>query len=372
MTFFIFMVKYHYMMEPNQKHIRYHVDITPRSFIVLALGAAALLSLWVIRDFVLLVVVAVIIASFVNVGTRMLQKIKLPRIAGVIIMYMLFAGIIATFVFVFFPLLFQELADFIKYLPRSSPWVKLLSRVSEDGLSLQTILGTSVGFSGFQNFWKVYLTDSVLSGISTIAKVVTDTVLVFVISFFLSIQEGGINSFLRAMTPVKYESYVIDLWDRVEHKIGYWFGGQFILALLAGIIAFIGFSFMEIPYALLLSILVVFLELIPFGLTVGTIVVTPIIFVSQGASVGVTALIFFLILNFLEANVFQPLIVHKTVGIPMLLVLISIVAWIQLIGWIGAIIAIPFAVLILEIIYDREKKSILADSVEVQENILPE
>ena len=56
----------------------------------------------------------------------------------------------------------------------------------------------------------------------------------------------------------------------------------------------------------------------------------------------------------------------------MLLVLISIVAWIQIIGWIGAIIAIPFAVLILEIIYDREKKSILADSVEVQENILPE
>ena len=124
-------------------------------------------------------------------------------------------------------------------------------------------------------------------------------------------------------------------------------------SLVAGVIGFIGFTFMGIPYALLLSILVTFLELIPFGLTVGTIVITPIIFISQGPSLGITALIFFLILNFLEANVFQPLIVHKTVGIPMLLVLISIVAWIQLIGWIGAIIAIPFAVLILEIIYDR-------------------
>lgn len=349
------------MTESNQKQVRYHVDITPRSFLVLALGAGVLLALWAVRDFVLLVVVAVIIASFVNVGARLLKKIHVPRIVGVIIMYLLFAGIIATFVFVFFPLLFQELSDFIKYLPRSSPWVKLLNRVSEDGLSLQTILGTSVGFSGFQNFWKVYLTDSVLSGITTVAKIVTDTLLVFVISFFLSIQEGGINSFLRAITPLKYEAYIVDLWDRVEHKIGYWFGGQFILALIAGAIAFVGFSFMEIPYALLLSILVTFLELIPFGLTVGTIVITPIIFVSQGASVGVTALIFFLILNFLEANVFQPLIVHKTVGIPMLLVLISIVAWIQLIGWMGAIIAIPFAVLVLEIIYDREKKSILSD-----------
>lgn len=352
MTFFIFVIQLEYMNNiPN--HTRYSVDITPRSFLVLAIGVATIAALWAIRDFALLVIIAVIIASFVNAGTRVLKRLYIPRTIGVISMYLLFIGIAAVMIFVFFPLLFQELSGFIKYLPKSSPWVKLFSRVSEDGLSIQTLLGNTSGFSGLQNFWKVYLTDPVVTGITTFAKAVTDTILVFVISFFLSIQEGGIHNFLRAITPINYESYVVDLWDRVEHKIGYWFGGQFILALIAGIIGFIGFSLMGIPYALLLSILVMFLELIPFGMTLGTVVMTPIIFISQGASMGITALIFFLILNFLEANVFQPLIVHKTVGIPMLLVLISIVAWIQLIGWMGAIIAIPFAVLILEIIYDR-------------------
>lgn len=340
-------------MNNTQHHTTYSVDITPRSFLVLAVGIAAAAALWVIRDFVLLVIVAVIIASFVNVGARVLKRIHIPRILGVIIMYLLFIGIIVAMAFVFFPLLFHELSGFIDYLPKSSPWAKLLNRVSEGGLSLQTLLGTSVGFSGFQNFWKVYLTDPVVTGITTVIKVATDTLLVFVISFFLSIQEGGIHNFLRAITPIKYESYILDLWDRVEHKIGYWFGGQFILALIAGVIAFIGFSLIGVPYALLLSILIAFLELIPFGMTVGTIIITPIIFASQGISTGVTVLIFFLILNFLETNVFQPLVVHKTVGIPMLLVIISFVAWIQLIGWAGAIIAIPFAVLILEIIYDR-------------------
>jgi predicted PurR-regulated permease PerM len=73
-----------------------------------------------------------------------------------------------------------------------------------------------------------------------------------------------------------------------------------------------------------------------------------------------------MVLNFIESNILQPLVVHKTVGIPMLLVIISVVAWIQLIGWVGAIIAIPFAVLVLEIIYDREKEYIAhtAHSVE--------
>jgi predicted PurR-regulated permease PerM len=345
----------------NYEPRHYKIDITPRSFAVVAVGAAIIAALWLVRDFVLLVIVAVIIASFVNAGARILRKIRVPRILGVLLMYLIFIGVIAVVIFVFFPLLIHEISNLTQYLPASSPWIKLLNRISEHGLSVKTIFGSN-GVSGLQSFWKVYVNDAFLNGVTTALHVVIDTLLVFVISFFLSIQEGGVNSFLRAITPRKYESYIIDLWSRVEHKIGYWFGGQFILALLAGIIGFIGFTLMGIPYALLLAILLTFLEFIPFGLTVGTIVITPIVFASQGVSLGVTVLIFMLVLNFLEANVFQPLIVHKTVGIPMLLVLISIVAWIELIGPIGAVIAIPFAVLVLEIIYDRERASLAAEA----------
>lgn len=354
------------MSELPQKTTTYRVDITPRSFLVVALGVITIAALWVIRDFVLLVVIAVIVASFVTAGTKLLQKIKIPRSAGVTLMYLFFIGIIALIIFVFLPLLFRELSGVIDYLPKTSPWAKLLNRVSDNGLNqatLRSVLGTSNLFQGIQNFWKVYLTDSVLSGINTIFHAITNVVLVFIMSFFLSIKEGGINSFLRALTPIQYESYVVSLWDRVEEKIGFWFGGQFLLALLAGVVTFIGLSFIGVPYVLLLSILVTILELIPFGLTLGTLIIVPFIMVSQGVSIGVTSLIFFLVLNFLESHVFQPLIVNKTVGIPMLLVIISIIAWIELIGWTGAIVAIPFSVLVLEIIYDREKAILSKQSV---------
>lgn len=348
--------------ESSSKTVRYHVDITPRSFLVLAIGGIALAAMWFIRDFLILVVIAVIVASFVNAGAKLLRKVHIPRTAAVVLMYLFFLGIIALIVFIFLPLLFKELGGVADFLPKTSPWVKLLNRVSDTGLSeltLRSVLGTSNVFQGIQNFWKVYLTDSVLTGLSTIFHALSSTFLVFVMSFFLSIKEGGVNGFLRVMTPVHYESYVIDLWNRVEKKIGYWFGGQFILAFIAGIITFIGLSVIGTPYVLLLSLFVIFLELIPFGLLLGTITIVPFMIVSQGLSVGVTVLIFFLILNFLETHVFQPLVVNKTVGIPMLLVIISVIAWVELIGWVGAIIAIPFAVLILEIVYDREKKAIL-------------
>ena len=348
--------------ESSPKTVRYHVDITPRSFLVLAIGGITLAAMWYIRDFLILVVVAVIVASFVNAGVKLLRKVHIPRTAAVLIMYLFFLGIIALIIFIFLPLLFRELSGLIDYLPKTTPWAKLLNRVSDNGLTestLRSVLGTSNVFQGIQNFWKIYLTDSVLSGITTVFHIFSSTFLVFIMSFFLSIKEGGVNGFLRVMTPVQYESYVIDLWDRVEEKIGYWFGGQFIRAFIAGIITFIGLSLIGTPYVLLLSLFVVFLELIPFGLILGTLTIAPFMMVSQGLSVGITVLIFFLILNFLESHVFQPLVVNKTVGIPMLLVIISVIAWVELIGWVGAIVAIPFAVLILEIIYDREKKTIL-------------
>ncbi len=351
-------------MKPQKTH-HYHVDITPRSFLVLAVGGITLAALWFIRDFVLMVVVAVIIASFVNSGAKLLRRIRIPRTIGVMIMYLFFLGIIAIILFIFIPTLFHELSGVIDYLPKSSPWAKLLTRVSDTGLTgstLRSVLGTSNLFQGIQSFWKIYITDSVLSGITTVFNIVTNTLLVFVMSFFLSIREGGVNGFLRALTPVRYEAYVVDLWNRVEEKIGYWFGGQFILALLAGIITFIGFSLMGMPYALLLSMAMMFLEFIPFGMLFGTITMVPFAFVTGGVALGIPILIFLVLLNFFESNVFQPLVVHKTVGIPLLLVIISVIAWVKLIGWLGVIVAIPFAVIILEIIYDRERLS-LAKSV---------
>jgi predicted PurR-regulated permease PerM len=351
-------------MSSSEQKIRYSIDITPRSFLVVALGCASVFALWMIKDFVLLVVLAVIIASFVNAGVRILHRIHIPRAIAVTIMYLFFVGIAVIIALVFLPLLFKEIVTLSALLPNTAsntPWGELITVIAETGLNeetLQELLGTQNIFEGLQNFWKMYFTDSVVTGINSIIQGITKGFLVFIMSFFLSIQAGGLNGFLRAITPIKYESYIINLWNRVEQKIGYWFGGQLIIAIITGIITFIGLSILGMPYALLLSLLVVILEFIPFGLTIGTVIIAPLAFLTGGVALGIPITLFMFVLNFLEANIAQPLVVNKTVGIPMLLVIISVIAWVNLIGWTGAIIAIPFAVLVLELVYDREKKYI--------------
>ena len=84
-------------------------------------------------------------------------------------------------------------------------------------------------------------------------------------SFYLSIQERGIDSFLRILTPAKNEKYVIDLWTRTQRKIGLWFKGQLMLGVIMGTVTFIVLALLGVKYAFLIGLITGIAELVPFG-----------------------------------------------------------------------------------------------------------
>jgi len=92
-----------------------------------------------------------------------------------------------------------------------------------------------------------------------------DVVLVIVMSFYLSIQEKGIDNFLRILTPLKHEHYVVSLWNRTQHKIGLWFKGQLLLGLIVGAITIVVLALFGVQYSFLIGLVTGLAELIPFG-----------------------------------------------------------------------------------------------------------
>ena len=180
-------------------------------------------------------------------------------------------------------------------------------------------------------------------------------ILVIVMSFYLSIQEKGLVTFLRIVTPVKHEKYVIDLWARTQRKIGLWFQGQLFLGLVVGAITFIVLSILGVQYAFLIAVISGLAELIPFGLTFAAIPAVLFAVIDGGILLGFKVLIFYIILQQLENYVIGPAIVKRVVGIPPLIVLVAFLVGITLAGFWGALLAIPFAVLILEYLSDVEK-----------------
>ena len=90
-------------------------------------------------------------------------------------------------------------------------------------------------------------------------------------SFYFSIQEKGIEDFLRIIIPIQYEDYVVDLWERSRRKIALWMKGQVVLGFVVAVLTYLTLSLLGIEYALLLSIIAGIMELVPYGILVALI-----------------------------------------------------------------------------------------------------
>ena len=104
-----------------------------------------------------------------------------------------------------------------------------------------------------------------------------------VLSFYLSVESAGVANFLRIVTPAKDEKYILDLWQRSQHKIGLWMQGQIVLAVIVAMLVFLGLTLLRVENALLLAVLAGIFEIIPiFGPILAAIPAVTLTLVSGG------------------------------------------------------------------------------------------
>lgn len=328
---------------------KFSVSITPKTLWTALAMVVGVFVAWKLRNFIMVILVSVIIASFVEVGTRLLKRIKIPRIISVFIMYTLGFGVIVGMLYLVVPLFVSEISEFIDLFPKSSYLVKLIGPIADQGFTSGTIktLFDKNLVSGSSDF---------LVTLSGFFGSLINAILVIIISFYLSTQEKGIEQFLRVVIPEKYENYVIDLWSRVERKIGYWLGGQVLVAILIGLVTYIGLFVMGVPYALILSGLAALFVFIPFGTALSLAPAVALGYLGGGLGLALQIFVFYGVVHYIEAYFLSPYILHRTIGMPMLVIILAVIACFELFGLIGIVIAIPIAVLILELLYDHSGK----------------
>ncbi len=316
-------------------------------------------GVFVLRGIILLILAAVVIASFVESGVRMFARINVKRSLAVSLIYAVVVAVLFAVFYAFVPIIFRELSGVLslisKYLPSSQAIdaqsiegaTRFVSNITKGGSITDLLSSVKNIASSFSNGFT-----SIIGG--TFGGVV-NLILVLVMSFYLSIQERGIVTFLRIVTPVKHERYVIDLWSRTQRKIGLWFQGQLVLGAAVAAIAFVCLALLGVQYAFLIAIVSGIAELIPFGLTFAAIPAVLFAVIDGGIILGVKVLIFYIVLQQLENYVLGPAIVKRVVGIPPLIVLVAFLIGITLAGFWGALLAMPIAVLVLEYLSDVEK-----------------
>jgi predicted PurR-regulated permease PerM len=339
----------------ESKNIRISSGTIVRALLI---GLAAYI-LFLLRDLILLILASIVIASFVESGVRAFSRIKVKRLLAVPIIYSIVIAILFAIFYAFIPIIFRELSGVItlisKYLPSSSSFdtqsiqgaSDLVTNISKNS-SISDLLLNAKGIASSISAGATSIIGSTFGG-------VVNTILVLVMSFYLSIQERGIQTFLRIITPAKHERYVIDLWVRTQRKIGLWFQGQMLLGVVMAAITFVGLTLLGVQYAFLIAIITGIAELIPFGVVFAAIPAVLFAVIDGGVLLGFKVLIFYIIVQQVENYVLNPMIVKRVVGIPPLIVMLSFLIGISLAGFWGALLAIPVAVFVLEYLGDVEK-----------------
>lgn len=331
-------------------------------------GIAILLGfwvLWVLRDLVLVVVTAVILASSIEPAVKWLGGFRIHRIPAVLSIYVALAGLFVGIFYVFVPPLVNEVVDFAGKVPGLAKELNM-SFFGDDAAAIQKgeLFFAQLGEgASMQDLLKTLSTISsgASQGIASAAGSVFggffSFILIVVLSFYFAMQERGIENFLRIIIPFGKEAYAINLWERSKAKIGKWMQGQLLLGVLIFILVYLGLTIFGIPYALLLAFLAGALELIPvFGPIMAAIPSVLLAFSIGGTSLALVISGFYLLVQQFESHLIYPLVVRKIVGVPPILVILALIIGAQLAGFLGILISVPIAAAVMELVDDIERK----------------
>jgi predicted PurR-regulated permease PerM len=343
-----------------------NININTKTLVNMVWIGAIVYALIKIKSIILIILTSVVIASFIGTSaTYVKQKLNINRSLAVALMYVLTVGVFSLVFYFFIPVLLKEIANIV---PLVSQFIPTAQDATIGGINIGTIgdagdlaneiVGKAPISDVAQNIGS--LLNTVSSGfVSTLSAFfggIANILLVAVVSFYLSISKDGIPTFLKIITPVQSEEYVINLWERAQKKIALWMSGQVVLGLIIGVLTFIGLSILEVEYALLLAVVAGLFELIPFGIFLAAIPAVTLAFASGGLPLALMVVGLYIIIQQLEGYLIAPLVVQKATGISPLVVILSVLIGINLAGFWGLILAIPVAVTILEYIKDLEIK----------------
>ena len=337
-----------------------NVSITAGTVFKIVIILVGAWLLFVLRHIVLDVVTAIVIASAIEPGVISLVRKKIPRVLAVLSIYVVLFSLFFGLFYFFLPSILEDLALFLAALPtylesftRVGAFDTYASILGVPAPSAISVVDLTANIRGVFDISGTF--GNAFGAVTRIFGGVFSFVLIIVFSFYFAVIETGVDDFLHVISPKKYQKYVLDLWRRSQRKIGLWMQGQLILALVVGVLVYLGLTLLGVKHALLLAVLAAVFEIIPvFGPALAAVPAILIGFVDGGVTTGIAVFILYVILQQFENHLIYPLVVTRVVGVPPLLIILALIVGAELAGFLGILLSVPAAAVIQELVRDIE------------------
>jgi predicted PurR-regulated permease PerM len=338
----------------------FNISITAGTVVKTIFVLVVAYVLFLLRGIVLDVLTAIVIASAIEPGVAGLVRRRVPRMLAVILIYIVLFSVFFGLFYFFLPFVLEDFATFVAGLPtyldaftRTGAFDTYANIIGVSSVSLVPVDSIMASVRSALDFSAVF--GNAFGAASAIFGGFFSFVLIVVFSFYFAVLETGVDDFIRIVAPKSKQSYVLGLWKRAQTKIGLWMQGQLLLAVIMGVLVYLGLTILGVKHSLILAVIAACFEIIPvFGPTLAAVPAVMIGFVDGGATIGVLVIALYIIFQQFENHLIYPLVVTRIVGVPPLLVILALIGGAELAGFLGVILAVPIAATIQELARDIE------------------
>ena len=342
------------------------VESVVKATIAILLLMALVQVLGMIKSIIILFLVALFLAATITPAVDRLAKFKIPRPLGVIIIYILVVGVFVVMFSNLVPIIAKQIGQlavsvrgmvqnlinnpnpnswFMKQLQpfanqvwQSIDQTQLIGQISD---TLKGIASQLTNFAG-----------NAIGAIFTIFNGIFNLLLVLIVAFFMVVNSKNTSNFFHSLFPHKYSAYISLKSRQISNRIGAWIRGQLLMALAMGTLTFIVLSLIGINYALTLALLSALGEFMPYLGPLLTFTSAALIALNQDPILVLWLIPAYAVIQFIESDIFVPLIVGKSVGLNPVVIIFALLAGATIglkvggsfgIGLVGMFLAVPTA-----------------------------
>jgi predicted PurR-regulated permease PerM len=316
----------------------FQLDRATKVILQVVLVVLILAFLWVIRDILVILLLALVLASAMEPMVDYLNRHKIPRPVSVLGAYFIVIALVVLAASLMAPLVIEQFKVLSANLPQYA--VEIQARYPNltalfGGADINTVIQAL--FSGGEGSGGVvHRTVGFFNGLFAV-------ITVLVVSFYLVAADRGMKKFIHDIVPTAHQTLVMSLIAKIQRKMGLWVVGQLILSVFIFALTYIGLSILGVKYALFLALIAGLLEVVPY---VGPFLAAiPAVFFAliQSPALVVGVIVLYVIIQKTEGYILVPKVMEKTVGTSPLVVLLALLIGFKLAGILGLLLAVPLA-----------------------------
>lgn len=278
-----------------------------------------------------------------------MEKRGVKRFISIIILYLIIIGVIVGIVLSVLPPLKDQIQSLIHNLPKLNKEIQsIINQLTQSDLVAQArekfnkdITKIVDNISGDLSKYVSTLSHGVVSFVGTITEVILSIVVLPFLLFYLLKDGKKLPNYIAKFLPNQMRQEAKGIMSDMNHALSSYIRGQIFVSFCIGLLLFIGYLIIGLDYALLLAVIAMVTNVVPYLGPIIAISPAIVLAIVHSPFMLLKLAIVWVVVQLLEGKVISPQVMGKSLHIHPITVIFVILTAGNLFGIVGIILAVP-------------------------------